>query len=247
MIVVSHRGPYRFEPRRRRIVLHPPVGRRRRQRARRGARQGRRPARRGSRPPSPTSDVAATRARHARRDGHRPAPASTIDPELHALALRRRVERDAVVPVPRSVRPRAPARVRPPLPRGVGGLPRRERPRSPTRPRKPPSPARWCSSTTTSSRSRPRSCASSAADLRDRALHAHAVLRTRRRARAARRRRPKRSARALATDPAGFHSHPLGRAYQQSARAVLGRRAAIAPAVRRQPRSRRRRARRGAP
>ena len=155
------------------------------------------------------------------------------------------VERRALVPPPRDVRPHPAAPLRSALPRRMGRVRRGEPERSPTR-----SP-------------------NSAADRRDRA---RAGLPARARApgncgrcgptcgsctsptrrspgpTTSRSSRPTSAptlCRALASGPAGFHTKRWAEAYRHSARAALGRRAAVPRAVRRQPRARRRGAGRG--
>ena len=78
-----------------------------------------------------------------------------------------------------------------------------------------------------------------------RALHAHAVLRARRHARAARRTRPTTLCGALAAQPGRLPHHPLGAARTTSRPVTCSAAGApIAPTFARQPRARRRRARR---
>ena len=79
-----------------------------------------------------------------------------------------------------------------------------------------------CSCRTTSSRSSPRMLRAAPARPARRALHAHAVLRPELDPRAARRTSPTRSARRWRAAPAGFHTARWARAYAASAREVLG-------------------------
>ena len=91
-----------------------------------------------------------------------------LDPASAPHALRRDLERGAVVPAPRAVRPRPPAPLRPPPPRRVGRLRRGERRvrrrASPTTPRT----ASGCSCTTTSSPWSPAWCGRTAPTCRSR-------------------------------------------------------------------------------
>ena len=104
-----------------------------------------------------------------------------IDPDEYRAVLRRRLQRHAVVPAPRPVRPAPPAPLRPPLAGGVGRLPRRQRRlRRRSSPRRRPR-ARPCSCRTTTSRCSGERLAERPARPARRALPPHAVLRARRR------------------------------------------------------------------
>ena len=240
MIVVSHRGPYRFEPRGDgSFSTHRSAGgvgsalRSGSTRRERGDVDRGRLLRRRSR---------SGPLRSHRRGGHRP-PAGRDRPRPARHALRRHLERRAVVLVPRPLRSRPPAGVRSALPRGVGGVHRRERrlcrgdgrgrgsqrhrarARLPTRARRRPTP-----------RAPTRSP--------DRALHAHALLRPRRHARAPRL-RSRGALRGDGEQPGGLSQHALGPRVPAvgPSRARPGRddRAGL----RREPRARRRRTRCG--
>ena len=169
---------------------------------------------------------------------------SSIDPDAARAALRRDLERRVVVPVPRPVRSRAPARVRPALPRGVGGLRRGEH-RVRRGDRRSRGTQRGRARARLPTRARRRAAARAPARSPHRALHAHAVLRPRRHRACCPTTPPRHSARRWPATRPGFHSSRWARAYQQSARAVLGRGRDDRTRVRGQPRARRRRARRG--
>ena len=145
-----------------------------------------------------------------------------LDPRAAPHALRRRLERGAVVPAPRAVRPRPPAALRRPLPRGVGRRTSRSTRRSPTRSWTTAADRERRARARLPPRARPRDGARHAARPARRALHAHAVLRPELRPGAADRRgRGAVRARWRRRRPA---STPLaGRAaYAASAREVLG-------------------------
>ena len=152
MIVVSHRGPYRFEPRGDgSFSTHRSAG---------GVGSA---LASGLDKDRERGDVDRGRVLRRRpRSGRAPARSKScgidlrlvaIDPDVARAALRRRLERCAVVPLPRPLRPRPPAGVRSALPRGVGGVHRGERRVRAKRPPRRRLRTTSCSCTTTNSRS----------------------------------------------------------------------------------------------
>ena len=125
-VVVSHRGPYRFVTRPDGgFDVRPGAG---------GVASALGPLlTSGAAGPGAAWVAAAIERRRPRRAtrrgrrhaGDRRSRLLDLDPLEHRLLLRRRVERGAVVPAPRALRPAAPTALRPPLPRGVGRVRRR--------------------------------------------------------------------------------------------------------------------------